>query len=382
MEGVGSLKMDSFYRGKRVLVTGHTGFKGSWLCQLLLLLGAQVYGYAFQAETESLFEQARLKDRVESCLGDVRDRRHLTEYLLRVQPEIVFHLAAQPIVRKAYQNPAETFETNIMGTVNVLEAARAADSVRSLINITTDKVYDNREWVWGYRETDRLGGSDPYSCSKACSELVTRSYTDAFFSGKDICISTARAGNVIGGGDFAADRIVPDCVRAVLRGAPIKVRNPNSIRPYQYVLEALYAYLLLAQCQWEQPDLAGSYNVGPDQADCVTTGRLAGTFCRLWGQGARWETEKPGHAPKESLYLRLDSAKIKWSHGWRPVMGFEEAMEWTVAWYHMFGQGKDMAAYSEREAGRYLERREQDVEPGRGPAEDFGDGAWLLGAIS
>ena len=275
-----------FYRGKRVFVTGHTGFKGSWLCKILTMAGAVVTGYSLPAPTEpSLFDISGVAKDMTSVIGDVRDFAALKAAFDTAQPEIVLHLAAQPIVRESYKNPAYTYEANVMGTVNILECVRQCTCVRSFLNVTTDKVYHNNEWVWGYREDEPLDGFDPYSNSKSCSELVTHSYVNSFFVNSGVAVSTARAGNVIGGGDFAADRIVPDCVRAVQAGTPIGVRNPHSTRPYQHVLEPLFAYLMIAQRQYENRQLAGWYNVGPDECDCVTTGELVELFKKKWGAG-------------------------------------------------------------------------------------------------
>ena len=284
------MKWLEYYKGKTVLVTGHTGFKGSWLCVMLEMAGAKVVGYALPPEKDAvLFECSGAAERMVSVEGDIRDRAHLQEVFHTYQPQVVFHLAAQPIVRESYKNPVNTYETNVMGTVNVLEAVRQCGSVRSFLNVTTDKVYKNNEWEWGYRETDELDGYDPYSNSKSCSELVTHSYEKSFLKDMDIAVSTARAGNVIGGGDFAADRIIPDCVRAVSGGKKIAVRNPHSTRPYQHVLEPLGAYLLIAEEQYQDSRKAGSYNVGPDDRSCLTTGELADLFCAAWGNGAAWE---------------------------------------------------------------------------------------------
>lgn len=280
------MKELSFFYGKRVLITGHTGFKGSWLCRILLHAGAELTGFSLEPPTQpNLFTLAEVAGHMQSLTGDIRDVDALSKAYAQARPEVVLHLAAQPIVREGYRDPRTTFETNVMGTVNLLECVRQGDSARSVVNVTTDKVYQNREWCWGYRENEPLDGFDPYSNSKSCSELVTHSYRDSFFSGADApAVSTARAGNVIGGGDFAPDRIVPDCVRAVSIGKPITVRNPYSVRPYQHVLEPLAAYLLIARRQWEQRSLEGAYNVGPDDSDCVTTGELVDFFAKV---GAR-----------------------------------------------------------------------------------------------
>ena len=285
----------AFYKGKRVFVTGHTGFKGAWLCHLLSLMGAEVTGYALKAPTEpSLFEIADIARDIHSVTGDVRDAQALKAAFDEARPEIVLHLAAQPIVRESYRNPAYTYETNVMGTVNILECVRGSETVRSFLNVTTDKVYLNREWAWGYRENEELDGFDPYSNSKSCSELVTHSYKNSFFADGRVAISTARAGNVIGGGDFAADRIIPDCVRAAQKGEDIVVRNPYSTRPYQHVLEPLCAYLMIAARQAENGALSGWYNVGPDDVDCFQTGALVDLFVKAWGGGLKWINRADG----------------------------------------------------------------------------------------
>ena len=319
----------SFYSGKKVLITGHTGFKGSWLCRMLQLAGAELTGYSLEPPTApSLFMLADLERNMNSITGDVRDPDHLLRVFAETQPEIVFHLAAQPIVRESYRDPRTTYETNVMGTVNLLECVRKTASVKSVLNVTTDKVYLNREWCWGYREDEPLDGFDPYSNSKSCSELVTHSYINSFFNQEDSpAVSTARAGNVIGGGGFAADRIIPGCVRAVQAGKPIGVRNPYSTRPYQHVLEPLSAYLLIAQKQFEDKRYAGFYNVGPDECDCLTTGELVDLFCSCWGEGARWENQAEVHAPHEANFLKLDCSKLKKTFGWKPGWHIQKCME-------------------------------------------------------
>ena len=296
----------NFYKGKKVFITGHTGFKGSWLCQMLILAGADVTGYSLNPPTEpNLFDIAGIGGRIDSVIGDVRDLGSLKKAFDKAQPEIVLHLAAQPIVRDSYKDPHYTYETNVMGTVNILECIRTSDCVRSFLNVTTDKVYKNNEWEWGYRENEPLDGFDPYSNSKSCSELVTHSYKSSFFAEGQVAISTARAGNVIGGGDFANDRIIPDCVRAAGMKEAIIVRNPHSTRPYQHVLEPLQAYLMIAAGQYEDGAFAGWYNVGPDDCDCVTTGTLVDLFCSKWGQGQTWENRFVG-GPHEANFLKLD----------------------------------------------------------------------------
>ena len=278
-----------FYKGKKVLITGHTGFKGTWLCRMLINAGAAVSGYALEPPTEpNLFDIADVKDKMHSYIGDIRDRDHLMEVFDKEQPEIVLHLAAQPIVRESYKDPGYTYETNVMGTVNICECVRLHPCVKSFLNVTTDKVYHNNEWVWGYRENEPLDGFDPYSNSKSCSELVTHSYKNSFFTDGRVAVSTARAGNVIGGGDFAKDRIIPDCVRAAEKHEDIIVRNPYSTRPYQHVLEPLYAYLMIAAKQYQDIKYADYYNVGPDDRDCFQTGALVDLFVKHWGEGLKW----------------------------------------------------------------------------------------------
>lgn len=349
------LSLEEFYKGRKVFVTGHTGFKGSWLCHLLIYLGAEVTGYAILPPTDpSIYELTGLSDRIHSVIGDVRDGEKLKSAMREAEPEIVLHLAAQPIVRESYRNPVYTYETNVMGTVHVLEAVRAVESVRSFLNVTTDKVYQNNEWEWGYRETDPLDGYDPYSNSKSCSELVTHSYQKSFFTDGRCAISTARAGNVIGGGDFAADRIIPDCVRAALTGQDIIVRNPFSTRPYQHVLEPLCAYLMIAMRQYEDNRFSGNYNVGPDDWDCVTTGELADLFCASWGDGMRWINKYDG-GPHEANFLKLDCSRIKSVFGWKSVWRVSEAVERTVAWSRVYEAGEDVTGVMGRQIGEYLQ---------------------------
>ena len=306
---------NEFFKNKRILVTGHTGFKGAWMCKLLQMLGANVTGYALDAPTSpNMFGLCHIADSMTSIIGDIRNKEKLREVFQQYEPEIVIHMAAQPIVRESYVNPVYTYETNVMGTVNVLENVRTTASVRSVVNVTTDKVYKNREWDWGYRENDELNGYDPYSNSKSCSELVTDSYINSFFLERDIAVSTCRAGNVIGGGDFAADRIIPDCIRAIENNKNIIVRNPYSIRPYQHVLEPVAAYLMIAERQYEDKKFAGCYNVGPSDSDCYTTGELVTLFCDEWerqtGTKPVWENRNEG-GPHESNCLNIDCSKIR-----------------------------------------------------------------------
>ena len=344
----------SFYKGKKVLVTGHTGFKGTWLCRILINAGAQVTGYSLNPPTEpNLFSMADVESRMNSVIGDIRDLDHLKKVFEQTQPEIVLHLAAQPIVRDSYKDPVYTYETNVMGTVNICECVRLNPCVKSFLNVTTDKVYKNNEWEWGYRENEPLDGFDPYSNSKSCSELVTHSYINSFFDNMNLAVSTARAGNVIGGGDFANDRIVPDCVRAAIEGKNIIVRNPHSTRPYQHVLEPLAAYLIIAQKQFEDKKYAGFYNVGPDETDCVTTGKLVDTFCAKWGEGIKWIDRYDG-GPHEANFLKLDCSKLKTTFGWKPRWNFDTAIEKSVEWSKVYAAGGDVVACMDKEIEEFF----------------------------
>lgn len=348
----------AWYNGKKVLVTGHTGFKGSWLCQTLLLAGADVIGYSLKVPTNpALYELIHLNDRMSSIEGDIRDLEHLMKVFIEEEPEIVIHMAAQPLVREAYKNPVYTYETNVMGTVNVLECIRKVGCVKSFLNVTTDKVYLNREWEWGYRENEELNGYDPYSNSKSCSELVTSSYINSFFKDTDTAVSTARAGNVIGGGDFAADRILPDCMRAAVRGDNIIIRNPFSVRPYQHVLEAVKAYLSIVKAQYEDKVLAGNYNVGPDENGCCSTGELATIFCKKWndltGGDMKWIAQSDENAVYEASFLRLDASKIKSVLGWKSVWDIETAMQKTVEWSKVYADHGDIEKITSRQIREY-----------------------------
>lgn len=327
----------SFYKGKKVLITGHTGFKGTWMCETLLMAGAEVTGYALKPPTEpALFAMLHLKERMDSRIGDIRNLEELLSIFEEKQPEIVIHMAAQPIVRESYQNPVYTYDVNVMGTVNVLECIRLTDSVKSFVNVTTDKVYKNKEWEWGYRENEELNGYDPYSNSKSCSELVTDSYRNSFFQERAIAVSTMRAGNVIGGGDFARDRIIPDCVRAAKEGKDIIIRNPYAVRPFQHVLEPVMAYLMVAQRQYEEKSTAGSYNVGPDEKDCITAGEIAELFCKSWneytGMHVVWVNQHDG-GPHEAGYLKLDCSKLKKTFGWQAKWDIRTAVDKCVEAY-------------------------------------------------
>lgn len=339
----------SFYKGKKVFLTGHTGFKGSWMCKMLAMAGANITGYALEPPTEpSLFKIARIEDGMRSVIGDIRDFERLRRAFEETRPEIVIHMAAQPIVRDSYKEPRYTYETNVMGTVNILECVRGGDCVRSFLNVTTDKVYLNKEWVWGYREDDALDGYDPYSNSKSCSEIVTHSYRNSFFQDGSVAISTARAGNVIGGGDFANDRIIPDCVRAAMRHEKIIVRNPFSTRPYQHVLEPIYAYLMITAAQYDDGRYAGYYNIGPDDHDCFQTGALVDMFTRHWGEGLAWVPQNDG-GPHEANFLKLDCSKLKATFDWKPRWDLEKAIEKTVEWSKCWRDGQEIRECMDRQ---------------------------------
>ena len=347
--------MLEFYKGKNVFITGHTGFKGSWLCAMLVKAGANVTGYALNPPSEpSLFKLAGIENKIHSVIGDIRDFEKLKRLFDETQPDIVIHLAAQPIVRESYKSPRETYEINVMGTVNILECLRLNPCAKSVLNVTTDKVYDNREWVWGYREDEPLDGYDPYSNSKSCSELVTHSYWNSFFNDENIPISTARAGNVIGGGDFAADRIVPDCVRAAIEYKDIAVRNPYSTRPYQHVLEPLYAYLMIVEAQYIDHEKAGWYNVGPDESGCCQTGALVEQFVKNWGDDLKWISQYDG-GPHEANYLKLDCSKIKNAIGWKPKWSTETAISKTVEWYRCWYENGDVKECMDNQIDDYFD---------------------------
>lgn len=347
----------NFWQGKKVFITGHTGFKGAWLTFILNYFGAQVTGYALEPPTNpNLFELIELDRKIDSVIGDVRDFDKLKKTFDAARPEIVFHLAAQPIVIEAYKNPAATYSTNVMGTVNILECVRQSATVKSFLNVTTDKVYHNNEWAWGYRENDTLDGIDPYSNSKSCSELVTACYRRSFDK-IQASISTARAGNVIGGGDFAAFRIIPDCIRAALAGETIKVRNPNSIRPYQHVLEPLLAYMMIAEAQYADKKFADCYNIGPDESDCVTTGELVKIFCDCWSEGLTWESLTVD-LPREANFLKLDCSKIKAVFDWSPRWNVATAIDMVADWTKIYRTGGDLSACMERQLEKFLEDKQ------------------------
>lgn len=354
----GRIDMLDFYRGKTVLVTGHTGFKGSWLCRILVNAGAKVIGYSLGLPTTpSLFTLADVERNMMSIMGDIRDYEHLRNIFDTYRPEIVLHLAAQPIVRDSYKDPKYTYETNVMGTVNLMECCRLSDSVKSILNVTTDKVYLNDDIPdHPFREDEPLDGYDPYSNSKSCSELVTHSYKKSFFKNSRCAVSTARAGNVIGGGDFANDRIIPDCVRAVARGEKIIVRNPYSTRPYQHVLEPLAVYLMIVEQQYLDQKYEGYYNVGPDDCDCVTTGELVDQFCNAWGDGLTWINRYDG-GPHEAAFLKLDNTKIKKTFGWSPRWHIDETIQKIINWTRIyFNDPANIAAEMDREIEEFFNR--------------------------
>lgn len=369
-------RIRDFYKNKKVLLTGHTGFKGAWLTRVLLKFGAVVTGYSLNPSSKvNLFDISNVEyhPNMTSIIGDIRDIEHLKQVFKNFKPEIVIHLAAQPIVRDSYQFPLTTYSTNIMGTVNILECIRTTSGVRSFVNVTTDKVYKNIEKRnQGYKENDPLDGFDPYSNSKSCSELVTHSYKNSFFSDGEVRISTARAGNVIGGGDFANDRIIPDAIRAMKKAYEedkhegiIPVRNPHSIRPYQHVLEPLFAYLMIAMRQYEDQQYAGYYNVGPDDCDCVNTGKLVELFCNKWNQQsinedflpyALWVTKEEKNSPHEASYLKLDCSKLKIIFGWKPVWNIEKAIEETVKFSKIWLYDGNIETEMNREIEAYIRK--------------------------
>jgi len=348
-----------FWRGRRVFVTGHTGFKGAWLSIWLEALGAQVTGYALAPPTEpSLFDLTRVAELCISVHGDVRDLAALKAAMHAAQPEVVLHLAAQPLVRQSYRDPVETYQTNVLGTVHLLEAVRQCASVRAVVVVTTDKVYENREWCWSYRENDQLGGYDPYASSKACAELVVAAYRRSYFSGAahagTPAVASARAGTVIGGGDYAPERLVPDCVRAVVGGAPIVLRAPGSVRPWQHVLEPLCGYLVLAQRLYQDGQAyAQAWNFGPDEQDCQTVEDVVRMFCGLWGDGACYNLQTAGAAQHEAGILRLDCALAHTALQWRPQWHLDTALARVVAWVREYMRGTDLRACCRRQIEAY-----------------------------
>ena len=329
-----------FWSGRRVLITGHTGFKGSWLALWLQELGAEVTGFALATATEpSLFEAARVSEGVESIEGDVRDLDAVVDAVTGAEPEVLIHMAAQPLVRRSFADPVETYATNVMGTVHVLEAVRRTPSVRVAVNVTSDKCYENRNWEWGYREDEPKGGFDPYSNSKGCSELVTAAYRSSFFA-EGAAIGSARAGNVIGGGDWSEDRLVPDAMRAAIERRPLLVRNPNATRPWQHVLEPLEGYLVLAQAMWESRAFADGWNFGPEDRDARPVGWVVDRLSERWEGGIDWRHDGGDH-PHEARYLKLDSSRARARLGWEPAWGLEDALDAVVDWYRAYAAGED-----------------------------------------
>ncbi|HID62785.1 MAG TPA: CDP-glucose 4,6-dehydratase [Anaerolineae bacterium] len=349
----------AFWQDKKVLVTGHTGFKGSWLSLWLQKLGADVVGYALSPPTEpSLFEVAHVADGMTSITGDVRDLEHLSAVITEHRPQIIIHMAAQPLVRYSYENPVETYSTNVLGTVNMLEAVRHSESVRAVVSITSDKCYENKEWLWGYRENERMGGRDPYSSSKGCAELVISAYRNSYFPAKDyprhgVAVASTRAGNVIGGGDWAKDRLIPDIMNAIMENRPVIIRSPNAIRPWQHVLEPLNGYLCLAEQLWAHgPEFAQAWNFGPNSENAKTVSWIVEYLTRLWGDGARWELDSAQH-PHEDNYLKLDCSKARSLLGWAPKLSLPAALEWIVEWYRGYQQNQDMRALTEEQITRF-----------------------------
>ncbi|HBY58152.1 MAG TPA: CDP-glucose 4,6-dehydratase [Candidatus Atribacteria bacterium] len=351
------------FRNKIVLVTGHTGFKGSWLSLWLTELGANVIGYALAPFTEpNLFKVLKLDKRITSIISDIRDVKALKDVFREYRPQFVFHMAAQALVRDSYANPRYTYETNIMGTVNVFEAARSTDSVRIVLNITSDKCYENKEWIWGYRESDPLGGYDPYSSSKGCAEIITTAYRKSYFDSQKyneykISLSSVRAGNVIGGGDWAKDRLVPDCIRALSNDQEIKIRSPEAIRPWQHVLEPLSGYLLLAAKMYKDSQkYAGAWNFGPREEDGISVKDLVKGIIKYWGKG-NWQdiSQKSSNPLHESQYLKLDCSKARQILGWKPVWEINKALEHTVGWYRKFySNSTEMGSYTEMQIKEYM----------------------------
>lgn len=345
-----------FYKDKRVLVTGHTGFKGTWLWTLLQEAGAQCWGFSLSPTLEpNLFQLCGYDQAENQSFCDIADFQALKQVFEAVQPEIVLHLAAQPLVSVGYEEPMATYQTNVMGTVHLLECCRLFDCVKSVVNVTTDKVYENKEWVWGYREQENLDGFDPYSNSKSCSELVTASYKRSFFSERSV--STVRAGNVIGGGDFSPKRIIPDCVEAAVEKKAITVRNPRSMRPYQHVLDGLFVYLMVAKEQYENREKAGAYNVGPEEEDCITTGTLVDLFCKAWGEGQEWHCIPEENPPHEAHFLKLDSSLLKREFQWESVWNVKKAVEMTCQWAKVWQSQGDVHGEMREEIHLFLKEQ-------------------------
>ena len=349
----------SFWSGKRVFLTGHTGFKGGWLALWLQQLGADVTGFALAAPTDpSLFDAAKVDRGMRSIIGDIRDGEALKRAMAEARPEIVLHLAAQALVKQSYADPVETYATNVMGLVNLFEAVRATPGVRAVLNVTSDKCYDNKEWAWGYRENDRLGGFDPYSNSKACAELVTAAYRNSYFNADryaehGVALASARAGNVVGGGDWARDRLIPDILRAIERGEPVAIRNPGAIRPWQHVLEPLSGYLMLAQKLAEEGTAWNEgWNFGPYEGDVKPVAWIVEHIAKTWGQGASWQLDSADH-PHEAHYLKLDCSKARGTLGWKPRWHIGQTIERIVEWHKAREQGADMRQVSLQQIEQY-----------------------------
>ena len=350
------------WNNRRVYLTGHTGFKGSWMSLWLASMGARVHGYALAPEgNPNMFDLARIAETIEHEIGDIRTLDSLENSMKTFAPEVVFHMAAQPLVRRSYANPLETYSTNVMGTAHVLDAVRRIPSVRAVVVITTDKCYENQEWLWGYRESDRLGGYDPYSNSKACAELVTSAYRNSYFpltrfTEHKVAVATARAGNVIGGGDWSEDRLIPDLIRGFLSGLPVNIRNPNATRPWQHVLEPLAGYIALAERLLNNgPEFATAWNIGPADDDALPVSRIADTITAAWGNGASWVSDTAEH-PHEAGYLKLDASKARALLGWRPQLSIETALHWLVEWFQAWQRHEDMQAFTLTQIANYQSR--------------------------
>jgi CDP-glucose 4,6-dehydratase len=349
----------SFWRGRKVFLTGHTGFKGSWLSLWLESLGASVTGYALSPPTKpSLFEQANIANSVRSICADVRDFPRVKAAIAECSPEVLIHMAAQSVVRRGYEDPIETYSSNVMGTVNVLEALRQLRQPCVVVNVTSDKCYANREWVWGYREDEAMGGRDPYSNSKGCAELVTSAYRDSFFpptllDQHGIAVATARAGNAIGGGDWTSDQLIPDLMTAFLEGYPCPIRNPSAIRPWQFVIEPLRGYLMLAErLAQDAARFAGGWNFGPAGADAKPVSWIADELAQSWGNGASWKRDTAVHPP-EAHFLRLDASKASTYLEWHPLLSLRQTLGWIVEWYRAFQRGGDLKMLTRMQIERY-----------------------------
>ena len=345
--------MREFFKNKKIFITGHTGFKGSWLCKILTEYGAEITGYALAPEELSLYKISGVGNSIKNIYADIRDLEKLKKSVRDAKPDIIIHMAAQPLVRDSYKDPVYTYETNVMGTVNILEALRECKTAGSFLNVTTDKVYRNIECERGYKENDELNGRDPYSNSKSCSELVTESYKKSFFEGSDTAVSTARSGNVIGGGDFASDRIIPDCIRALRNRQTLTIRNPDSIRPYQHVIEALFGYILIIKKQFGAKKYEGSYNIGPDISGCIKTSELVDMFFSHFKNAVR--EVKNNNEPHEARFLRLDNSKIKRTFGWKPAIQIKKAVDMTAEWTEAFLEGKNFNELMDRQIKEYYE---------------------------